>query len=1382
MVRKISKILIFSILAVCIFFFVGCKSRKVKLADPVVKQTLFKYYTDLKQLRNTVLAIDDEQNLLYGQSYIAKDLDDKLTKGLTDSIALLEKQDATADEVSNLLGTIKRLASEIKSSIITGKKIVGKDSYLVSLSLLDTGNLPDSYKLFYNQYATEKIATLKSLSDFSFEDYNVTRTILQDLISFMQEDTKGLAKPSVDLDYCTRKNPFVACRPKLDAESLPTQQVLTDNIGEVKNYLADVRATDFTGASISSKVYFKQVADRNQVFTRQFQIAAIDDWGNEVVSDKIYTIVNSSLTSTPPQIVVPKLKEVVSKGKLENFDLRDFVLATDYYGVRIPNDHIDFNVYNADGSMAIDFNETKRPGNYFIYFTARDFYGHVSEMVKKEIIVTPPSEDFYSHKERILASNMVDSPVFTISEIEKLSEFDNPNSKLYYRFGTNMPLASRKLYQNVSPRAKDRGIILIDNIDQYLDGKYQFDGFHNMSYDLYPYLEAVVYKNGRGNIQIPERRVINQFHKNGVKVYGYITIPFAHLGGQVKDLETLFAKSAVGFTHLNILKSLPAKLGFDGWCIDIQTPFYEYNQNYKTLAMAKQKEYLASVEAAKTKMIDFVIPFLTELNASDKDLVMVAGINDSGTITESSRYTSNDYKQISKIVDKFITSPFNKLGEIKLVEEQQKFQDDNQSSNIKKSFYKGVIANHTNKGDVTLNDFLSLLDTDDTLISSLGLFDLSSRLFSIKLYANNYQKLDPTSPNNYYGSNDYHKYFKRLQDFIYPDRVDSNSASIARQVQGENTTVDSYFGLGEYITPLVLDSQNFYSSLSSLNGYKHFSLGVEDGDFTKRKTFFIGGGTNNPDVQTAPLTWTKYNSSPSIIIAPDFVTPTENGFSSVKVRGKFAESSLSSEINLWALEQGASSTTSLYAGIKVNNAAGLSTDYTLQFKVYYLAQDNSLKSTVISNQLQASSLVANYHIKKENDNFDTSDIKKITRVTLIVTYQTSNDSNYEFNLMYFYLGDKKLDIASPSEITNITFNNDKGLTNNIICNGFLQIGPFSNEVSKDHQYYIYQEKSDGSKVYLTQSYHSNIYLENILRYATNPVNPQFPTLDEYDKKGKIVVEKKLLDGRVEAKGSVSFDWPNELVAGGYAKVRLSSKIAQVNEAITITPIIDELTQSVEFDFTNQPCEARKIPGTEAYVVKFYKEGFYGFTYKTINPYGTDSLEIKYGITISNVIEKEADITGDATIDDSEEMAGIKYSNFVNNAERPRYLIDTDKDGNRNLGTKWCSNDKSPGMRWVIIDFKDKVTITRFELAHCASSLTNSFDKGSVQFNSREYEILVSLDGVNWKRVVHRENNYKTFTTDILEEPVEAKHIKLNIINGGDDVTARVYDMRIYGSR
>lgn len=86
------------------------------------------------------------------------------------------------------------------------------------------------------------------------------------------------------------------------------------------------------------------------------------------------------------------------------------------------------------------------------------------------------------------------------------------------------------------------------------------------------------------------------------------------------------------------------------------------------------------------------------------------------------------------------------------------------------------------------------------------------------------------------------------------------------------------------------------------------------------------------------------------------------------------------------------------------------------------------------------------------------------------------------------------------------------------------------------------------------------------------------------------------------------------------------------------------------------------------------------------------------IIISNDVPSESDLTGDAFIDDSDKMADIKYARqYANLDERPRYLIDDGPNGGPNLHTKWCGNDKNPGGRWVIIDFAEAVTISRFVL-------------------------------------------------------------------------------------
>ncbi|MBF0780457.1 MULTISPECIES: discoidin domain-containing protein [unclassified Granulicatella] len=124
------------------------------------------------------------------------------------------------------------------------------------------------------------------------------------------------------------------------------------------------------------------------------------------------------------------------------------------------------------------------------------------------------------------------------------------------------------------------------------------------------------------------------------------------------------------------------------------------------------------------------------------------------------------------------------------------------------------------------------------------------------------------------------------------------------------------------------------------------------------------------------------------------------------------------------------------------------------------------------------------------------------------------------------------------------------------------------------------------------------------------------------------------------------------------------------------------------------------------------------------------------------------------------------SGFTNNSESYRFAFD-DK-----LNTKWCDNrNEHP---YMTVDLGSKKTITGFELHHAQAGGENS------EWNTKDYDILVSDDGQNWTTVVEHRNNTKAVTQDSIPK-IEGRYVKLFIQKAEfTGNTARIYEFKIFG--
>ncbi len=113
------------------------------------------------------------------------------------------------------------------------------------------------------------------------------------------------------------------------------------------------------------------------------------------------------------------------------------------------------------------------------------------------------------------------------------------------------------------------------------------------------------------------------------------------------------------------------------------------------------------------------------------------------------------------------------------------------------------------------------------------------------------------------------------------------------------------------------------------------------------------------------------------------------------------------------------------------------------------------------------------------------------------------------------------------------------------------------------------------------------------------------------------------------------------------------------------------------------------------------------------------------------------------------------------------------DGTPSGEHKWISS--GTGEKWIRFDFKDTFFINRYVIRHAGA------DGIDTAFNTRSFQLEVSVDGVTWLTVDQYKNNTNNVTdTDVV--PVKARYVRLNILDAGKDGTARIGDVEIYGKR
>ncbi|WP_337103808.1 discoidin domain-containing protein [Paenibacillus sp. YIM B09110] len=112
------------------------------------------------------------------------------------------------------------------------------------------------------------------------------------------------------------------------------------------------------------------------------------------------------------------------------------------------------------------------------------------------------------------------------------------------------------------------------------------------------------------------------------------------------------------------------------------------------------------------------------------------------------------------------------------------------------------------------------------------------------------------------------------------------------------------------------------------------------------------------------------------------------------------------------------------------------------------------------------------------------------------------------------------------------------------------------------------------------------------------------------------------------------------------------------------------------------------------------------------------------------------------------------------------------DGSVVNDSKWCSKSSN---RWLQIDLGSVKQVNQFVIKHASEG------GESAAFNTKAYNILVSIDGKNWNTLVKVTNNTSAITVDKITE-VSARYIKLNVTTPTQttNAAARIYEFEVYG--
>lgn len=132
-------------------------------------------------------------------------------------------------------------------------------------------------------------------------------------------------------------------------------------------------------------------------------------------------------------------------------------------------------------------------------------------------------------------------------------------------------------------------------------------------------------------------------------------------------------------------------------------------------------------------------------------------------------------------------------------------------------------------------------------------------------------------------------------------------------------------------------------------------------------------------------------------------------------------------------------------------------------------------------------------------------------------------------------------------------------------------------------------------------------------------------------------------------------------------------------------------------------------------------------------------------------------------------AKVTASGQCNNNEGARFAIDGKND------TKWCDNTDAE-IKWMKLDLGQPYTINEWVVVNAGINEGNS-----PFWNTKNFRLQKSTDGVTWTDVDVVQNNAQTIVDRYLPEPFTAQYVRLYISKGAyDSDIVRLYELELYG--
>ncbi|MBO0470191.1 discoidin domain-containing protein [Enterococcus sp. DIV0242_7C1] len=295
----------------------------------------------------------------------------------------------------------------------------------------------------------------------------------------------------------------------------------------------------------------------------------------------------------------------------------------------------------------------------------------------------------------------------------------------------------------------------------------------------------------------------------------------------------------------------------------------------------------------------------------------------------------------------------------------------------------------------------------------------------------------------------------------------------------------------------------------------------------------------------------------------------------------------------------------------------------------------------------------------------------------------------------------------------------------------------------------------------TASYRIYREVEGQLQFEGETANTSYTLLNQERISEISVYQVVPVDfyGREDRKRSASAVYTFEALKKPEIAINASKTLVAVGEPVTLSAAVSKSTETVNWEISGSDLEM--ISGQEA-TVAFAKAGSYTVKATAFNSAGETEVVIEDYIY---VYDKGSGITSE-NLSILPTTSATEGSGYTNERESYRYALDGD------LSTKWCDN--SSDEPWMIADLGAVKTIAGFELSHAGAGGESS------EWNTKDYDILISNDKQTWTSVVQMRGNRADVSKDAIRL-VEARYVKLSLEKAEQNgKTARIYDWQIIG--